>query len=129
MIAKISDYVTSQSIPRLMKLFRDPGEAIHRPQILTLLCVVLGAYNDTKNHTTLEKYKDDVLSSLISGLQIPSSREASLEGLKKLSKLLSFLSEEELLYVTHGVNGLLRIDGNSDDGDDARYDITDGSKL
>lgn len=108
-----------------MKLFRDPGELVHRPQILTLLCVVVSAI-DAKR-TTLEDYglqahllslKDDILGAFISGMKSPSSREAALEGVKTLSRMQDVLTDEELIYVVHNINELLQSGG--EDADVAR---------
>ena len=107
-----------------MKLYRDPGESSHRPQILTLFCVIIGAFGSDQlssdSPIPLAAYKDDILSAFTSGLQTSAGREASLEGLKKLSQIHGILSEEELAYVVHGINEVLQSDDSTDDNYDAR---------
>ena len=109
-----------------MGLYRDPDELIHRPQILTLLCIIVSAIDAER--VTLEQfglqglllsYKDDVLGAFISGTKNPGSCEAALEGLKKLTKMQDALSEEELVYVVHNINEVLQ----AEDGEieSARY--------
>lgn len=106
-----------------MKLYRDPGEAAHRPQILTLLCLVVGVFSsnqfDNESQNPLTPYKDDILSTFVSGLQLSANREASLEGLKKVSLVHDFLSEEELVYAVHNISEILQSD-SGDDSYDAR---------
>ena len=107
-----------------MKLFRDLDEVVHRPQILTLLCVMVGAV-DAKRATLEEfgfqgqllTFKDDVLGAFVAGLKDTNSCEAALEGVKKLSQM-DVLSHEELVYVVHNINELLQSD--SDETDVAR---------
>ncbi|EJD07612.1 ARM repeat-containing protein [Fomitiporia mediterranea MF3/22] len=118
----ISKFVLSQVIPHLLKLFRDPDELVHRPQILTLLCVVVSAI-DAKR-TTLENYglqaqlltlKDDVLGAFVAGLKSPSSCEAALEGIRNLARMQDVLTDEELVYVVHNINELLQSEKNDSD--------------
>ncbi|KAL5531709.1 hypothetical protein ACEPAG_4586 [Sanghuangporus baumii] len=124
---KISRFALSHVIPHLMKLFRDPEELVHRSQILTLLCIIVGAI-ETKQ-SVLEEYglqgqllefKDDILGAFISGAKNPSSCEAALEGIKKLSIMPNVLTDEELVYVVHSINELLQSD--ADDADVASDD-------
>ena len=79
-----------------MGLYRDSDELIHRPQILTLLCIIVSAIDAER--VTLEQfglqglllsYKDDVLGAFISGTKNPGSCEAALEGLDRKSTRLN----------------------------------------
>ncbi|KAI5124282.1 hypothetical protein M0805_005129 [Coniferiporia weirii] len=127
----ITQFSLSQTIPRLMKLFHDPEELVHRPQILTLLCVVVSAADARR--PTLEDYvpqaqllsfKDDVLGAFISGTKALNCREAALEGLKRLSQMRDVLTEEELIYVIHSINEILQFDsGGVDDLSDEALDV------
>ena len=105
-----------------MKLFRDPDELIHRPQILTLLCITVSAI--AQNQPALERfglqaqllsYKDEVLGAFVAGLKVPSSREAALEGLKKLCEMNDVLADDEVVYVVHNINEVLIGDGENVD--------------
>ncbi|KAH8111038.1 ARM repeat-containing protein [Phellopilus nigrolimitatus] len=134
----ITRFALSQAIPRLMKLFRDPGELVHRPQILTLLCVVVGAVDTNQTilvddyglQAQLLSFKDDILGAFISGTKAPTSLEAGLEGLRKLSQMQDVLTEEELVYVVHNINEILQTNGEeagdaSDDALDVLITIAD----
>ncbi|KAL5536863.1 hypothetical protein ACEPAF_686 [Sanghuangporus sanghuang] len=125
---KISKFALSHVIPHLMKLFQDPEELVHRSQILTLLCIIVGAIEAKRS--VLEEYglqgqllefKDDILGAFISGTKNPSSCEAALEGIKKVSIMPDVLSDEELVYVVHNINELLQSDAEDADvaSDDA----------
>ena len=127
----VSKFVLSRTIAHLTKLFRDPDELIHRPQILTLLCIIIGSIET--NRTALEnfglqsqllKFKDDVLGAFISGIKTANSCEAALEGIKKLSQMQDVLTDEEIVYVVHNINELLQSDG--DDAEVARLVICAG---
>lgn len=109
-----------------MKLFRDPGESAHRPQILTLLCITVTAIS--ANQSVLEEFglqavllsfKDDVLGAFIAGLTVPGGQEAALEGLKRLCEMREVLSNEEVAYVVHSINEILVGDGEH--AGDTRY--------
>lgn len=111
-----------------MKLLRDPEEQAHRSQILTLLCIIVGAIESKL--PALEEYglqgqllefKDDVLGAFISGTKNMSNCEAALEGIRNLALMRDVLTEEELVYVVHNINELLQ--SNTDDADVARYDM------
>lgn len=109
-----------------MKLFRDPDELVHRPQILTLLCITVSAVSASQS--ALEKFglqglllsfKDDVLGAFIAGLTVPGGQEAALEGLKRLCEMHEVLSEEEVTYVVHSINEILV--GDTEHTGDTRY--------
>ncbi|THH09922.1 hypothetical protein EW145_g1685 [Phellinidium pouzarii] len=116
----ITLFSLSQAITQLMKLFRDPDEVIHRPQILTLLCVIVGdleaKWTMLDGHELrgqLLSFKDDVLGAFISGTKALNSREAALEGLKMLSQMQGVLNEEELVYMVHNINEILQSDNEN----------------
>lgn len=99
---------------------------MHRPQILTLLCFIVSTIEarqsvilgDVGAQELLLSYKDEVLGAFISGLKLGGSREAALEGLRKLSQMSSVMTEEELVYIVHSIDELLLSDNNG--SDDAR---------
>ena len=100
-----------------MKMFRDPGESVHRSRILTLLCLIvadirrnLNTIIDLGHQDLLLSFKDDVLSAFITGMKRADSREASLEGIKILTEMDGVLTESELVYVVNQVNDLLHAD-------------------
>ena len=104
----------NQAITHLLGLYRDPDELVHRPQVLTLLCLIISAIESER--MTLEQFglqglllsfKDDVLGAFISGTKNPNSCEAALDGLKKLTKMQDALTDEELVYVVHNINEVL----------------------
>ena len=100
-----------------MKLFRDPGEAIHRPRILTLLCVIvteikkkLQVIVDQGLQTLLLSFKDDILGTFITGIKNTESSEAALEGVKVLTQMEGVLKDDEIVYIVSQVNELLQAD-------------------
>ena len=62
--------------------------------------------------------KDEVLGVLAVGLKSVSSRRPALAGLQGMVTTENLLTNEELAYIVHNVNGILNAD--SDEIDDAR---------
>ena len=97
-----------------MKMLRDPGETVHRPRILTLLCLVvtdirkhLDAIISLGHQDLLLSFKDDVLGAFIAGMKRADSSEASLEGIKIITQMDGVLTDSELVYVVNQVDELL----------------------
>lgn len=67
----------------------------------------------------LMPFKDEVLGVATSGLKTPSTRLSALACLFGLVSFKVLLSDEELGFVVHNVNGILQAD--PDETDDARY--------
>lgn len=63
-------------------------------------------------------YKDDVLGVLTVGLQSASLRAPALAGLKALTSTEGLLSDEEIGFIVHKVDGV--IEGSQEEFEDAR---------
>ncbi len=103
-------------MPLLVSLFRKRDEIPNRPQILTLLCLVIAAVesnqelfaDDAQIQNDLQSYKDDVLGAFVAGIQSDDSREAAIEGLRKLIGIQGVITEQELAYVVHTISEVLQ---------------------
>ena len=94
-----------------MALFRDASEVAHRPQILTLLGVIMteiSSLPDNRPEESLQPYKDEVLGAIITGIKDTNSREPAFNGLLTLIRINDLLSKEELVYVVHNINEVLQ---------------------
>lgn len=129
--AFITHYTISQTMPHLIRLFRDPSEITNRPATLTALEVILRAVRDaytpqnefSKNRSyevekPLDPFKDDVLGVLTVGLKNPGSDSPALMGLDAMVNVSGLLTNEELGFVVHNINELLS--AGDDTGNDTR---------
>lgn len=109
-------HVLKLTVPLLVSLFRKRDEIPNRPQILTLLCVVIAAVEsnqtffieDAEIQKELRLYKDDVLGVFVAGIHSDDSREAAIEGLRKLIGIQGVVAEEELTYIVHTITEVLQ---------------------
>ena len=122
----VTERALSKTIPHLLKMIRDPGEAEHRARVLTLLCLIaaeirkkLDRIVEYGHQELLLSFKDEVLGAFISGIKRPDSSEAALEGVKILVQMRDILTESELIFIVTQVNELLRAD--PEDPEIAKY--------
>jgi DNA repair/transcription protein MET18/MMS19 len=107
----IAAYTLSQTIPMVLKVFRDPDEAPNRRPLLVHLAALIEAARESTlvkdgAPPLLEAYKDEVLGTLTTGLK-SSSAPPSLDGLRSMILTPGLLNDEEMRYVVHSVNDLL----------------------
>lgn len=113
-------------MPHLTKLFLDPNELPNRPPITALLAELVVAakgsmLNSIPDQTApLMPYKDQVLSVFTVGLKATSSYSPALSGLRYMVTTPGLLTDEELGFIVHNVNELLK-EGSDDEG--ARLNI------
>jgi DNA repair/transcription protein MET18/MMS19 len=107
----IAAYTVAQTVPNLLKIFRDPDEAPNRRSLL----IHLAAFVNAARQSTLakefqlpliESYKDEVLGAFTTGLKA-SAALPSLEGLESMVMTPGLLTDEEMGYVVHSVNDML----------------------
>lgn len=111
----MTNFALNESVPLLVSLFRNRDEIPNRPQILTLLCLIIAAMEsnpkivaeDSEVQKALLSYKDDVLGLFVAGIQSDDSREAAIEGLRKLVALREVITEEEMIYIVHTITEVL----------------------
>ncbi|KAF8661259.1 hypothetical protein AX16_001362 [Volvariella volvacea WC 439] len=109
----VSQYALSQSVPHLVKLFRNPDEASTRPSILELLSdLIVAAKEAPTDAILLSPYKDDTLALLIAGLKLPSAQHQAVEGLSTAVTTKGLLTDEEMGFIVHNVNELLQINSS-----------------
>jgi hypothetical protein len=125
-LASVSRYTLSQTVPHLVKLFLDPDELSNRAPITVLLAELVAAARDSMTKSSedpeldvpLMPFKDEVLGVFIVGLQATSCQPA-LAGLTAMVTTPALLADEELGFIVHNIDDILQ--ANPDDGDDARF--------
>ncbi|KAF8489304.1 ARM repeat-containing protein [Gautieria morchelliformis] len=116
----ITRYTVSQTVPHLIRLFRDPAEISNRPATLAALETIIRALYDVftaregsdvtrsyEEEKPLDPFKDEVLGVFTVGLKADSSASSALMGLDALVKLPGLLNHDELGYVVHSINEVL----------------------
>ncbi|KLO19073.1 ARM repeat-containing protein [Schizopora paradoxa] len=114
--SSVTQYVLNRVVPLLVSLFRKREEIPNRPQILTLLCVVIAAVEsnqvlfaeDADIQKQLQGYKDDILGVFVAGFKSDDSREATIEGLRKLIGIKGVIAEEEMTFIVHTITEVLQ---------------------
>jgi DNA repair/transcription protein MET18/MMS19 len=127
----VSRYTISQAVPHLLKLYKSPDEAPNRPPVLMLLSDVVSAARDSTSidksvdagevESPLAPFKDEVLGVVASGLKSSATVRPALDGIKGLITTKGLLTDEELGFVVHSVNEIIR--GDPEDSDNARYNL------
>ncbi|KAI0940934.1 hypothetical protein AcV7_003173 [Taiwanofungus camphoratus] len=125
----VARFTLSRVVPHLVKLFLDPDEAPNRAPVLSLLSDSVAAARDSMSTDAeirlagsdipLSPFKDEVLGVFTTGLKTPSSAQSALNGLKGMVTTRGLLTDEELGFVVHNVNGLLQTEENDDASDSA----------
>ncbi|KAF8587853.1 ARM repeat-containing protein [Ramaria rubella] len=116
----ITRYTVSQTVPHLIRLFRDPAEISNRPATLVALWTIVRSVQDLftsgnkpdvprtyENERPLDPFKDEVLGVFTVGLKASSSASPALMGLDAMVKIPGLLTNEELGFVVHSVNEVL----------------------
>lgn len=122
--ASVSKYALSQTITHLTTIFRNPDETLTRTATLTLLGEIISA---TRNNSStpviggaspkpaLAPYKDDILAVLVAGLKVPAAYQPALKGLRVIIDIPNLLADEEVGFVVHNANELLRTTRDEDE--------------
>jgi len=112
--ANLSSYAVTQAIEKLVKIFHDPGEALNRASVISLLTDLLDSLAPNASDTPFDKSvttesglahlllaptKDSILGLLTVGLKAPSTRLPAIHGLSALIHIPSVLTNDEIGYV------------------------------
>lgn len=115
--ANVSSYAVTQAAEKLVKIFHDPGEALNRAPVISLLTDLLNALVPSASTTPFDKSEtaesgvaasshlllapttDSILGLLTVGLKAPSTRLPAVHGLSALIRIPSVLTNDEIGYV------------------------------
>lgn len=114
----------AQTVPYLIKLFRNPDEATSRPSTLSLLADLEVAARDStvadssklvpsEVNLPLSPFKDDVLAIGTFGLKQVESRRSAVAVLKGLVTTTGLCTVEEIGFIVHSLEEYLKPDANS----------------
>ncbi|TFL01612.1 Dos2-interacting transcription regulator of RNA-Pol-II-domain-containing protein [Pterulicium gracile] len=133
--ASVSQYTMAQTVPYLIKLFRNPDEATSRPSTLSLLADLEVAARDStvadsskleqsEVNLPLSPFKDDVLAIGTFGLKQVESRRSAVAVLKGLVTTTGLCTVEEIGFIVHSLEEYLKPDANStEDSSDCILDL------
>jgi DNA repair/transcription protein MET18/MMS19 len=107
----VVEYTVAQTVPHLLKVFRDPDEAPNRRSLLVHLAAFVDAARQSplakeSGKSLLEQSKDEVLGAFTTGLK-SSAGAPALEGLKSMVLTPDLLTDDETRYIVHSVDDML----------------------
>jgi DNA repair/transcription protein MET18/MMS19 len=107
----IAGYTVAQTVPYLLKVFRDPNEVPNRRPLLVHLAAFVDAARQSilakeSGKPLLEQSKDEMLGAFTTGLK-SSAAAPALEGLKSMVLTPSLLTDDETRYIVHSVDDML----------------------
>ncbi len=121
----MSRYTISKTVPYVVQLFQALEETGGRVSTLLLLSDIIAAARDSLSHApegtspALLSYKDEVFGVVTTGIQNAHLRQPALACMLGLVSTKDLLTDEELGFVVHQANVILK--ENSDVGDDEEY--------
>ena len=126
MPASVFRYTLSKVVDHLVQIFCSPDEISSRPAVLRLLSEVIEAANHSSVPASendvgppLMQFKDEVIGVVTAGLKNVTTVLAALDCIKGLLKAEDMLSDEEVAFVVHSINDVLR--GDPGELGDARF--------
>lgn len=126
-LAVVAKYTLSQAIPFLFTLFRNHDEETTKPQVLTLINVLLVAAGSipasemeeahSEEHL-LAQFKEILISIYCSSTKVEQTVQPALSGLKILINTPDLLTNEDMNIIVETVNEVLSSPGEA--ADDSR---------
>lgn len=121
-LASVSKFTISKTVPYVVQLFVALEETGGRVSTMLLLSDIIAAARDSRTRAkddaapALSPYKDEVFGVVTTGIQNPYMRQPALACLLGLVSTKNFFTDEELGFVVHKANEILK--ETSDSGDD-----------
>lgn len=118
----VSRFTVAQAVPHLVKVFLSPDELPNRAPTTVLLAELVTAARDSMakspdntSEVFVLPFKDEVLGVFVVGIAATSTRLPALAGIEAMVTTPGLLTDDELGFIVHNVDGILQADPDEDD--------------